>query len=431
MGDALLRTQGVERVASLHPAKKGGVQRGESAGGCVHFPHVEFGGVEAAFDEVGTEVFARELFQSFENQGENLFRVFGFHAAQAGAEAGLPQVEADVTEHVFAEVAFEQGQAQRTGRTLQQQLGDEGRGLPRQGVGAKAGEQPVELTENTFIAFFGGGVKLLHAAGMAPAGLQLRQRGGLAGRDPRKDFVELFQTLERIIVAVESDKGIGGVVVCAMEGDKAVVVQIGNVGGTAAVVEAVKGVGIEAVLLQFLQPGVGTGVNALHFVVDHALDFQFALAVPLGAPAFLTEHFGSQAGEKHRVEINVHEVVVVAQVAAGHGVAGAVGVGVGVEVGLERGLDQLFERLFNGVFLAAAEHAVFEDVGKTRVIVGEGGEKNAEGFVVVRAGNRQHAGAAAVKIERAGGVPKGKKLGFEEGVGGMGGGRGSHASSLS
>ncbi len=136
-------------------------------------------------------------------------------------------------------------------------------------------------------------------------------------------------------------------------------------------------------------------------------------------PALLAENGGGEAGEEDGVEVDIHQVIKVGGIATGDRVAGAVGIGEGVEIGLQRGFEEFFKGLLDGVFFAAAEHGVLEDVGEAGVVGPRGAEGDAEDFVVVGTDQGEHFGAGSVFVKEAFGVLERKGPVLDEGEGGM------------
>ena len=104
-------------------------------------------------------------------------------------------------------------------------------------------------------------------------------------------------------------------------------------------------------------------------------------------PALLAEDLALAVYQRaeHGVQIDAHEVEEILRVAAGYGVISLVREGHGVEEGVHRGLHQLHEGLLGRIALRAAEHGVLQDVKHARVVLRQGGKRNAEGAVLLAA----------------------------------------------
>lgn len=231
-------------------------------------------------------------------------------------------------------------------------------------------QQPVDREQGRFLAV-GGGVGHFHLPGRVAAGLQghggVHRAGGIALQGLGHDL----QTLFFRVIAPEEETRVGGMVVAAVEIAEGLVGQVRDDFRVAAGVQAVEHVREDGLLALFGQHGIGRGVGALHLIVDHALVGPGAPGVlGLHVPAFLTEDVLADAGMEDGVDVDVDEVVEVLQVGAGHGIAGLVREGEGVEEGLERALEQLHEGFLDRIFVRAAEHGMFQDVGHAVESVG-------------------------------------------------------------
>lgn len=420
--DAGFHLQGVEGIAAVDPDVEGLEHGDEAFGGAagVLFAEVEFGAVEGAFDEVGPESVAGNGFEAFEEEVDDGVLAAGFDPAEAVGGGGLEEVGVDgAAEEVLAEAAFEEGDAEGAGGIAGEEVVDHVGEQEFVEVEAGAGKEPVHGGEHALVVVFAGGVGSFEAAGLGPGGLE--GDGGRNGSGPGagEKRVEFVEALEGIVVAVEVDKGVGGVIVIAVKLLKGLEGEVGDVRGGAAVVEAVEAVGEEGLLADVLPAAVGAGVDAFHFVVDDTLEFVAAARAFLKAPALLAENGGGEAGKEDGVEIDIHQVIKVGGIATGDRIAGAVGIGEGVEIGLQGGFEEFFEGLFDGVFFAAAEHGVLEDVRESGVVGPRGAEGDAEDFVVVGTDQGEHFGAGAVFVKEAFGVLEGKGSVLDEGEGGM------------
>ena len=104
--------------------------------------------------------------------------------------------------------------------------------------------------------------------------------------------------------------------------------------GIATAVDSVGVVGENGLLRLPLQKRVGRRIHPLHFVVDDSfVGERFGDVFQFKVPALLGMDHGIRdgAGMKHRVAVDVDEVVKILGVLAGHDVARAIGVGERVE----------------------------------------------------------------------------------------------------
>ena len=133
---------------------------------------------------------------------------------------------------------------------------------------------------------------------------------------------------------------------------KCLIGEIRNVLRVAAGIEAVQRVGKQRLLALFRKHGVGRGIDARHFIIDHALVRPRAVGgFSLHMPALLPKDIFGDARVEHGINIYIYKIVKIAQVAAGDGVAGFVGKGKGVEKGVQRTLEQLNKGLLDGVLV--------------------------------------------------------------------------------
>ena len=95
-------------------------------------------------------------------------------------------------------------------------------------------------------------------------------------------------------------------------------------------------------------------------------------------------------GIERRVEIYVGKVFEILLIGACHGINREIAVGHGVEEGIHRAFHQLHKGVFEGIFLRAAEHRMFDDVGNALVIFGGSGEGDSDRPVVVVGRHHDH-----------------------------------------
>ena len=172
----------------------------------------------------------------------------------------------------------------------------------------------------------------------------------------------------------------------------------------AAALLAVDGLGIEAGEDGVGHLGIGAGEGAAHFVVDDAAVGQRILwFFDVEMPALLQEDLLAVVDRrmKNGVEVDVHEVVEILVVLAGHRIDGLIGEGHGVEEGGQARAQEIHERLLGAVFARAVEHAVLEDVGDTGAALRRCAEADAEDLVGIAVFQLQKAGAAFFVDEEA------------------------------
>mmetsp|Transcript_10290 Transcript_10290/g.18604 ORF Transcript_10290/g.18604 Transcript_10290/m.18604 type:complete len:220 (+) Transcript_10290:2167-2826(+) len=146
---------------------------------------------------------------------------------------------------------------------------------------------------------------------------------------------EEIEPLRLIVVAVEEDLGVAGVVLLLPELTEVVEGEVGNVEGVTSAVSSVHVVGEEAPLGLSAAEAVGAGVDTFHLVVHYAFVRELPVLV-LEMPSLLSVYVGvlNAAGEEDGVEVYVDEVLEVLGVLGGYGVTGSVGVGERVEEGV-------------------------------------------------------------------------------------------------
>ena len=192
-------------------------------------------------------------------------------------------------------------------------------------------------------------------------------------------------------------------IVAAVEIVKGLVGQVRNALGIAAGIQAVKRVREQGLLALLGQHGIRRGIHALHLIVDHALVGPGAVgAFRLHVPAFLAEDILADAGMKDRVDVDVDEIVKIAQVGAGHRIAGLVRKVKALRKVCSEPFEQLHEGLLDRILVRAAEHRMLQNVGHARGIRGRRAEAHAEAFVFVRVDHGEQLRARGLMLPEAG-----------------------------
>ncbi len=109
-------------------------------------------------------------------------------------------------------------------------------------------------------------------------------------------------------------------------------------------------------------------------------------------PSFLLKNFLRDSGIEYRIQVDVHKVVKILKVLAGHGIAGFVRVSKGVQKRLEGPFQKLHKGLFHGVFPGAAKNGMLQDMGHSGGIKGGCSKGDAENLVFVISDHAQDLG---------------------------------------
>ena len=134
----------------------------------------------------------------------------------------------------------------------------------------------------------------------------------------------------------------------------------------------------------FGQHRIRRGVRALHFVVDNAFVAPGAFgAFRLHMPTFLPEDVLADARMKDGINVDVHQIVEILEIGAGHRVACFVWKGEGVQKCLQRPLEQLHKRFLDRVPVGTAQYGMLQNVRHPRGVFGRCAEGHAETFVFV------------------------------------------------
>ena len=132
---------------------------------------------------------------------------------------------------------------------------------------------------------------------------------------------------------------------------------------------------------------VGRGECPLHLVIDDAAVPERRICiVQLVVPALLHEHLRIRAhrGIEYGVEIDIHEVLKIARIAACNRIHRLVRKCHRVEERVERSLHEFNERLLQRVLARAAEHGMLHDMRHPRIIHGRRAEADRKDLVVIR-----------------------------------------------
>jgi len=382
-----LEGQRVQRIAAVQPdGQHADHQRQparEAAG--VSLPQLEFDRVHGSLDHLRIDAVAGQGGQRVHDQGLDLIHIGGVDALETSREVHLALVGADAAiGQVFAQAGVDQGLAQRGGRRVDQNVRQDVQGQPLLDID-RLRQQPAHRDHAAPLSGLFPGV----VAHRSPArrGEARLERDGIVDLDALEtgdEGVDQAQALLRVVVPIEPDAGIGGMVVGIVEGLELLIGQVGHDHRVTTGVEAVRPVGQDVLLSVAAQQVIRRGVRALHLVEDDAPVGQRAIRrFQLVVPAFLLERLLADAGEEDRIQVDIDQVVEVLEVGAGDRVAGHVRVGHGVEKSVERAFEQLDERLLDRVLAGAAQHGMLHDVRHAGRIGGRGLEGHAEDLVLV------------------------------------------------
>ena len=215
---------------------------------------------------------------------------------------------------------------------------------------------------------------------------RLQRHGGIhrPGGIALQHFGHTAQAFLLRVVPPEEETRVGGMIIAAVEIPESLVGQVRDHFGIAAGIQAVERIREDGLLALFRQHGIRRGIGPLHLIIDDPLVRPLAVGrLGLDVPALLPEDVLADAGMEDRIHIDVHQVVEILKVGAGHGIAGLVREGESIEEGLERALEQLHERLLDRVFVRTAEHGMLQDMGDPRGVRRGRAETHAEAFVFV------------------------------------------------
>ena len=131
--------------------------------------------------------------------------------------------------------------------------------------------------------------------------------------------------------------------------------------------------------------------NPFHLIIDHAVDRQGRIhALHLIMPALLAENLLMLVNVRieYGIQIDLHQVLEILPIAAGHRVNRLVRVGHGIEEGIEGTLDQLHKRILHREFLRPAEHRMLQDMRSPRAVQRRRTEANRKDLILILVGNQ-------------------------------------------
>ena len=216
----------------------------------------------------------------------------------------------------------------------------------------------------------------------------------------QKLIIEDSQDFIGIVIPVEEDADVGGMIEAPMEVREGLVGEFGDVPRIAARVPPVGRIGKDRPKNPVAGHGFRRGAAAAHLVENDAAALQAILGAELQTVAFLLECLGFQAGKEHRVAVNPQKVDEIRLHHACGGVDRFIGVGEGVQKGVGASLEEDHERIFKGVAPGAAENHVLEDVRGPAMIPGRSLEGEGEQVLLIFGENSVDfgAGSAVAKV---------------------------------
>ena len=146
-------------------------------------------------------------------------------------------------------------------------------------------------------------------------------------------LIDKGQFLRHIHIAIEIDIAVGGMIEFPVEIQEFFVGQLGDCFRITSGFAAVGGVRIQGIHDLPLQHIIRRGKSTLHLVINHTVDFQLlVVAFQLIMPAFLSENrfVFVNIRVKNRIQIDMHQVLEIFVIAAGHGVYSLVRIGHGI-----------------------------------------------------------------------------------------------------
>ena len=213
------------------------------------------------------------------------------------------------------------------------------------------------------------------------------RRHGNAVKMRKVGTVEIRQLLLDVKITIEIDITVGRMIVARMERKELLLRQRGNRLGIAARLIAVCRVGIECRHDAAAEEIIRRRECPLHLIVDHATVRQRCICIlQLIVPPLLHEHLRilTHRRVKHSIQIDIHQILKIAVVAACHGVHRLIGERHRIEERIERALHELHERLLQRILARAAEHGVLHDMRHTRIIHRRRAKADRKDLVVVR-----------------------------------------------
>ena len=102
-------------------------------------------------------------------------------------------------------------------------------------------------------------------------------------------------------------------------------------------------------------------------------------------PAFLHEDLFilEHVREKDGIKVDVHEVLEIRCIAAGHRIHRLIREGHGIEEGIEGPFDEFDEGFLEGELAGAAKRRMFADMGHARAVRRRRAERNGKDFIVI------------------------------------------------
>ena len=334
----LVVAEGVERIAVVEPGLKGVDVIDDAAGGVALcfaqgvFHLVHSGGekilIDAVFDEIGEGVV---------DDAHEVVALGGVGLLGDDAEGDLQAVVGEGGD-VLTDASGEKRIFHRAGlgfdEHLSEHLFDEDvcRLLARahgHGVGEDVLAGGLGIRRD--------GIEGLELLGFGEGGLPGDGRIHLGAVVVAQIFaVDVFEEMGDVAVAVDEDIAVGRMVESAVEIEKSFIRKARDLVRIAAALLAVDGLGIEAGEDGVGHLGIGAGEGAAHFIVDDAAIGQRILwFFDVEMPALLQEDLLAVVDRrmKNGVEVDVHEVVEILVILAGHRIDRLIGEGHGVEEG--------------------------------------------------------------------------------------------------
>ena len=356
----------------------------------IRLAEMEFADVQSGENGFLVEALFDLLFQGVPNDFPETVEIFFVCVLRDDGEAVFDHMGVVAAVHILADTGFEQRLLERRAVVVQK---NGGKNAPRTAVEhVKVRSAEYGIGEKRFSVHgivFPDRIRLRHAAWSRFAEARLRRDlGGRGDRVKRGEIVLVhpFEPLVHIAVPVKEDIGVRGMIMRAVEFEIILVAQLGDDFRIAAGIDAVGGVGQEAVVHFIPDRTVGRGHRALHFGINDAVDFQFVLRIfKLVMPSFLHEDLAVAVNVRieDRVHIDVHEVFKILVVAGSDGIESLVRVSHRVEEGIEGTFRELHERIAGREILRAAENGMLNDVRYARGILRRSAERGAEQLIFV------------------------------------------------
>ena len=373
----------------------------------VRFAQAELHEVDGRLEQLAVDAVLGELLQLRHGQMVESIEALRLRIVDDDAEERLQHVRLEDGVDVLAELCIDERLAQRRGRRAQESVLEDLEAHHRLVV-ERLARRPAQREEGLL-----GRALLLADRIEGRLALEVRElrlqvdlrRHGDAVEMREVFLVEVAQLLRDVHRAVKVDVAVRRVVVLRMEGDERLLREVRDGLGVAARLMAVRRRRVERVHDAALEQVVRRGERALHLVVDDAAVRERVLwLLDLIVPALLHEDLRVLAHVRVEdgIEVDVHEVLEVLVVAAGHRVHRLVRIRHRVEEGVERAFDELDERLLERVLARAAERRVLDDVRDARIVDRRRAERDGKDLVVVVVLEEEQARAALLVLERVG-----------------------------